>query len=448
MNYSPLLLLLILMMIGSCFAADKPNFIIILTDDQGWGDLGVQGHKTLKTPHLDKMAAEGARLTSFYAANICTPSRAQIQTGCYSQRVGLARGSRHAVLLDNDIHGLNPKETTIAEVLKKADYKTGYVGKWHLGDNVQFLPHNQGYDEFYGLPYSHDINSKNQKRVFEPLPVYENDKVLETDPDPTTLTEKFTARALDFIDRSSDSPFFLFLSQPMPHRPCDASAKYREKYTKEQLAKVDTGNTKTADFLYPAAISEIDEGVGRIIAKLAELKITEKTVVIFMSDNGPSVGSSGGLKGTKGTFYDGGIRVPFLIKAPGRISPGLVCKKSYTEMDLLPTIASWAEIPLEHKVDGLDISKWLNEQEETPVRPILHFTQGRPQVVTYGSWKLHLKGKKLYNMEKNLRENNNVASKNPEILQSILKEIAPLLKELGTHQKKGPGCREVGKVSE
>jgi len=204
---------------------DKPNFIIIFTDDQGYADLSCFGGKHVSTPRIDQMAAEGARLTNFYvAAPICTPSRAALMTGCYPKRIGMA----DRVFLAGDDRGLNPKEITIAEVLKLAGYKTGMFGKWHLGDQPEFLPTRQGFDEFFGLPYSHDIHPfhTNKKHNFPPLPLLEMEKVVELNPDADYLTKRFTERAVDFIERHKDEPFFLYLPHPIPHRPIHASPPF------------------------------------------------------------------------------------------------------------------------------------------------------------------------------------------------------------------------------
>ena len=249
----------------------RPNFIIILTDDQGYNDLGCYGSKKAITPRIDQMAAEGAKLTTFYmAAPYCTPSRAALMTGCYPKRIGMAKG----VCLAKDKRGLNPSEITIAEVLKSAGYKTGMFGKWHLGDQRAFLPTKQGFDEFFGLPYSHDIhpyNPKNSKYNFPPLPLLEGDQVIEEEPDADYLTKRFTDRAVNFINKSKGKPFFLYLAHPIPHRPLHMRDEYMkdipEEYRKALIEEKKTGiiNYDVRDKLYFMALKEIDWSVGQIL---------------------------------------------------------------------------------------------------------------------------------------------------------------------------------------
>ena len=274
----------------------KPNFIIIFTDDQGYGDLGCFGGTHVKTPRIDQMAAEGARLTSFYvAAPLCTPSRAALMTGCYPKRVDMATGSNFGTLHAADTKGLNPEEITIAEVLKSAGYKTGMFGKWHLGDQPEFLPTRQGFDEFFGLPYSHDIHPfhpSQESFQFPPLPLLDGDKVIEMDPDANFFTKRFTERAVKFIENNKDKPFFLYVPHPIPHRPLHASPPFMEGIAPEITDKLkNEGKSihyKMRDKLFPQAIAEIDWSVGQILDALKKNGIDENTVVLFTSDNGPA----------------------------------------------------------------------------------------------------------------------------------------------------------------
>ncbi|MBU3011312.1 sulfatase-like hydrolase/transferase [Polaribacter vadi] len=255
--------------------SNKPNFVIIYTDDQGYADLGCFGGAHVQTPNIDQMAKEGVKLTSFYvAAPLCTPSRAALMTGSYPKRVGLATGNNFPVLLASDSKGLNPEEITIAEVLKQAGYKTGMFGKWHLGDQPEFMPNKQGFDEFFGLPYSHDIFPlhQNQKKFnFPSLPVLDNEKVVELDPDPDYLNKRITERAVKFIEQNKENPFFVYVPHTSPHRPLLASPKFMESAPKEirEALKNEKGiDYKIRDKIYPQTIAEIDWSVGQILDAL------------------------------------------------------------------------------------------------------------------------------------------------------------------------------------
>ncbi len=289
--------------------AAKPNFVIIFTDDQGYGDLSCFGGKHVSTPIIDRMAAEGTRLTSFYvAAPVCTPSRAALMTGCYPKRIDMATGSNFGVLLAGDTKGLHPDEVTIAEVLKTAGYKTGMFGKWHLGDQPEFLPTRQGFDAYFGIPYSHDIHPfhPNQKRFkFPPLPLLDGEKVIEMDPDADQLTKRVTERAVRFITENKDHPFFVYIPHPIPHKPLHVSSPFMKNVPKaiqEKLTQEKNSiDYKTRDKLFRQAISEIDWSVGQILDTLKKHGLDDNTLVIFTSDNGPAIGSAGPLKGRKGS---------------------------------------------------------------------------------------------------------------------------------------------------
>jgi arylsulfatase A len=319
----------------------KPNIIVILADDLGYGDLGSYGARAIRTPNLDRMAAEGARLTTFYAsASVCTPSRAGLLTGRYPIRTGLAKD----VIRQTDTHGLPLSEITIAEALKP-DYATALVGKWHLGHVAPFWPPTQhGFDVFFGLPYSHDM---------KPLSLYTKEPGVELtseDPAMDKLTDRFFQRGFRYIEENRDRPFFLMLTLTAPHIPLDPHPDH-------------AGHSTAAE--YGDVVEEIDANVGRLFAKLKELNIDNDTLVILTSDNGPWFeGSTAGLRDRKGgAGWDGGYRVPFLARHPGRIPAGLVNDSMAMNIDLLPTIMSWsgAQLPAA-KLDGLDISKQLTSR--------------------------------------------------------------------------------------
>lgn len=319
----------------------KPNIIVILADDLGYGDLGSYGARAIRTPNLDRMAAEGARLTTFYAsASVCTPSRAGLLTGRYPIRTGLAKD----VIRQTDTHGLPLSEITIAEALKP-DYATALVGKWHLGHVAPFWPPTQhGFDVFFGLPYSHDM---------KPLSLYTKEPGVELtseDPAMDKLTDRFFQRGFRYIEENRDRPFFLMLTLTAPHIPLDPHPDH-------------AGHSTAAE--YGDVVEEIDANVGRLFAKLKELNIDNDTLVILTSDNGPWFeGSTAGLRDRKGgAGWDGGYRVPFLARHPGRIPAGLLNDSMAMNIDLLPTLLSWSGTQLPAaKLDGLDISKQLTSR--------------------------------------------------------------------------------------
>ena len=286
-----------------------PNFVVIFLDDVGYGDIQPFGRKDVETPQLNRMAEEGMRLTSFYAAPVCTPSRAALLTGCYPKRVGLDRGFWHGVLQPGDEKGLNPDEVTIAELLREQGYGTGVIGKWHLGDQPEFLPSKQGFDYWFGLPYSNDMipdNPRAGQRNFPPLALMRNDEVIETVTDQTTLTRRYTEEAVRFIEENRDHPFFLYVPHTMAHVPLYAGESFKERSDIGVLGDV---------------LMELDWSVGRILDALRVNSLERSTMVIFTSDNGPARGTAGPLRGRKGSTFEGGMREPTIAWWPGTIPP-------------------------------------------------------------------------------------------------------------------------------
>ena len=404
--------------------ARPPNFLIIFTDDQGYADLGCFGGTHVKTPHIDKMAAEGAKLTSFYvAAPLCTPSRAALMTGSYPKRIGMAK----RVLLAADSLGLNPKEVTIAEVLKSAGYKTGIFSKLHLGDQPEFLPTRQGFDEFFGIPYSHDIHPfhQNQKKFnFPPLPLLDGETLIEMDPDADYLIKRITERTIKFIEKNKEQPFFVYLPHTSPHRPLLASPEFMKDApdeVKEALKNEGYGiDYKTRDKIYPQTIAEIDWSVGQILDALKANGLDENTFVIFTSDNGPKIGSAAPLKGKKGQTFEGGMRMPTVVRWPGKILAGSSNKELMTAMDLLPTFASLAgaEIPVDRIIDGKDVFQVIQGKSKTPHELFFYHSKGRLEAVRSGKWKFRIAGKEspaLYDLEDDISESNNVLNEHPDI---------------------------------
>ncbi|MBN1422424.1 MAG: sulfatase [Planctomycetes bacterium] len=354
-------------------AARKPNVILIFADDLGYGDIAGFGttRPPCETPNLARMAAQGARLTSFYVPTpYCAPSRGTILTGRYPFRHGVVRNPCPDAGL-NDI-ALPHEEITIAEALKGAGYATTCIGKWHLGHTLPFLPRRHGFDEYFGILYSNDMR---------PVQLVEDEKVVEYPVVQTTLTRRYTERALDFIERNRDRPFFLYLPHAMPHKPLAPSEDY---YTPE-----------TPDDLYADVIRELDDAVGRILAKVASLGLDEDTLVIFTSDNGPWFGgSTGGLRGMKGRTWEGGLRVPMIARWPGRIPAGVVNDAPAGTIDILPTVlaAAGVDVPSDRTIDGRDIRPLLTRPDAPSPHEAVFGMQG-PNLACLrsGRWKLHVR---------------------------------------------------------
>ncbi len=427
----------------------KPNFIIIFTDDQGYQDLGCFGSPDIKSPYLDRMAREGVKMTSFYmAAPHCTPSRAALMTGTYPVRNNMATGDGFAVLLDGDRKGLHPNELTIAEVLKTAGYKTGMFGKWHLGDQADFLPTRQGFDEFFGLPYSYDISPyhlNNKKFDFSALPLLDGERVIEENPDCDQLTKRITQRSVHFIEQNKDEPFFLYIPHPAPHRPLYVSEQFRSEAAdtlKEKIAQEDGYiDYKSRDQLYKYVINEIDWSVGQILAALKRCGIDDNTIVLFTSDNGPTKGSALPLRGKKGSSYEGGVRVPAIIRWPAGIPAGRVSDEILTAMDILPTFAKMggATLPKDRVIDGKDILPvWLGH-EASPHQAMFYHQKTELKAVRSGDWKLHVLGDSavaLYNLLEDISEQKNVLEGNEEIAEKLLKYIKEFKADLKANNRR------------
>ena len=435
---------LIVVVTVSLAAADKPNFVIIFTDDQGYGDLSCYGGDHISTPRIDQMAAEGAKLTSFYAAApVCTPSRAALMTGCYPKRVDMARGSDFAVLLAGDSKGLNPDEITIAEVLKSAGYKTGMFGKWHLGDQPEFLPTRQGFDEFFGIPFSHDIHPfhPSEKWDFPPLALLDQEKVIEMDPDADFLTKRFTERAVNFIKRNSDGPFFVYLPHPIPHKPLHVSPPFMDGVDPAIIEALDQEGDridyKTRDKLFREAIAEIDWSVGEILDTLREEGVDNNTLVIFFSDNGPAIGRAGPLKGRKGSTFEGGMREPTVIRWPGKIPAGKDNDQLMTAMDLLPTFGklAGAKIPDERTIDGKDVWPVLAGEADSPHEMFFYHGGDVLKAVRSGPWKLHWnqgKPTQLYHLESDIGEKTNLLKSEPEVVKRLMDYLKAFEQEIAS----------------
>jgi arylsulfatase A len=435
-------------------AADRPpNVVIVYVDDMGYADAGCYGNKLIRTPNIDKLAADGVRFTDFYVAQaVCSASRTSLLTGCYPNRVGIL-----GALGPSSRNGIHDRETTIAQMLKGKGYATAIYGKWHLGHHPQFLPTRHGFDEYFGLPYSNDMWPKHPTAKFPDLPLIEGDKTIELNPDQSQLTRRYTEHAIGFIKRNKDKPFFLYVPHTMPHVPLHASEKFR-------------GKSKAG--LYGDVIEELDWSVGEIVAALRKHGLEKETLVMFASDNGPwlSYGDHGGTAGPlregKGTSFEGGIREPFIAKWPGKIPPGTVCHEPAMTIDILPTIAGFtgAELP-KLKIDGKDIGKLLTEPvtAKSPQEAYFFYWGQELQAVRSGRWKLHFPhdyqalktpgadGKpgqyvkthlelSLFDLEKDVGESKNVAAANPDVVARLGALADTVRQDLGD-----VGTRIVGK---
>ena len=400
----------------------QPNIILIYTDDLGYGDLGCYG-SDLATPNLDGMAKEGVLFQQFCSASpVCSPARAALLTGRYPTRVGVPD-----VLQPADTCGLSLSESTMANMLKGAGYSTMCVGKWHLGCTPQYMPNQRGFDQYYGLPYSNDMN---------PLPLMQNSTVIEQTATLDTLTARYTDQAVSFISRSKNTPFFLYMPHTFPHIPLAASQKF--------LGKSGFG-------LYGDAVAEVDWSVGEVLRAVRDNGLDENTLVMFSSDHGPWFeGSAGPLHGGKGTTWEGGVRVPFVARFPGQIPAGRVCTNLATTMDILPTVARLCNAtPPAAPLDGYDIWSLMSAQQDIANREaFLYFDSWNVQCARMGPWKLHmarcntppwlplpagwrqnvqLSHPELYNLDTDPAESYDEARENPQIVASIRASVERML---------------------
>jgi len=417
-----------------------PNFVLITCDDMGYADIEPYRPAIGYTPHLARMAKEGMRFTSWYAAPVCSPSRAALMTGCYPKRVGLSFGSWHAVLMPGDWHGLNPSEVTVARLLQAKGYATACVGKWHLGDQPEFLPTRHGFDSFYGLPYSNDMRPAPkaggaQDYPHPPLPLLRNNDVLREVTDQDSLTADYTREAITFIEKNRTKPFFLYLPHSMVHGPLAAGKAWRGK---------------TGKSLYEDSVAEVDDSVGQILGTLKRLKLDSNSLVIFLSDNGGTPRANNQpLRGNKGSTWEGGMRVPALAWWPGRVPQGRTSDAIVSNMDVLPTFAklAGASLPAARKIDGQELSALLagGTQIGSAYDAFYFYHANQLKAVRRGAWKLHTSGE-LYDLAADIGEAKDVSSEHPDIVRELQAKLAEARADMGDGSAEGPNVRPVGKA--
>ena len=435
--------------------ASQPNVILIFADDQGYGDLSCFGSETIKTPHIDRLAKEGRKFTNFMVASpVCTPSRAALMTGCYPKRVGM----HEHVLFPTSKKGLNPSEHTIADHLKGQGYATACFGKWHLGYQPEVLPRAQGFDTYFGIPYSNDMNHPDNKGKpksgpdgmdelwADPestltkwkTPLIEDEEIVELPVDQRTVTRRYTQKAIDFITKNKSKPFFVYLPHSMPHIPL---------YVPDDIRNPDPL------YAYINTIEHIDSEVGRLLDTLDDLDLADNTYVLYTTDNGPWLrfkhhgGTAGPLRDGKGTTFEGGQRVPCVLRGPG-VPANSVCHELTGTIDVLPTLATLigGKLPSQNRIDGVDMSAlWFGKEEATSRKEFLYYSShGVLEGIRQGPWKLLVKlprqnrnTKKpqppeilLFNLEEDLGEKENLAEKHPEVVAELQKKMKDLDAEI------------------
>lgn len=440
----------------SAGAERPPNVVLILCDNLGYGDVGCYGSTLHRTPHIDRLAAQGMRFTDMYASSgVCTPSRASLMTGCYPRRVNMHVSDKGtSVLQPVSSKGLHPDEITIAELLKSRGYATAIFGKWHLGDQPEFLPTRQGFDHYLGIPYSDDMTPREGK-PWPPLPLLANERVIDAPVDRNLLTKRYTEAAIDYIREHRDRPFFVYLAHAMP-------GSTREPFASDEFR----GQSRNGP--WGDSVEELDWSTGRIMEALRELQLDEQTLVIWTNDNGaprrnPPQGSNAPLRGWGYDTSEGGMRVPFIARWPGRIPAGSVCGEVCTLMDLYPTLAhlAGAAVPRDRTIDGNDIRPLLfgRPQAKSPHEAVYFYFMDQLQAVRSGPWKLYLaleeprrrtqqdwSSARLYHLGDDPRETKNVAGQQPEIVANLLARAEAARADLGDGDRPGTNQRPAGFV--
>ena len=424
----------------------KPNIVLINCDDLGYGDLGCYGSTVNQTPRIDQLAAAGLRLTDFYMASpVCSPSRGAMMTGCYPPRIGFGKFDGKVVLFPGQGCGLSDNEVTIAESLKTEGYRTMHIGKWHCGDQPEFLPTRHGFDEYYGLPYSNDMGRQlgdDDSRC--PLPLLHDETVVQEQPDLAGLTERYTEKAVQFIRENRDAPFFLYFAHMYVHLPHYAPSRFE---------------AASANGEFGASMACLDWSVGAVLDCLQANGLDENTLVIFTSDNGGRAthgGSNAPLRGAKGTTWEGGMRVPCILRQPGTIpagtSSGLACS-----LDFFASLSSLAGVRMQPKtqIDSVDVSAWWKDPTTANPRDVFfYYRQNTPEAVRQGRWKLKVRDNDadtalLYDLSTDIGETRNVYGENPEVAATLQALLADCREDLGDASQgvEGQNRRPIGRVA-
>lgn len=431
----------------------RPNIVLINADDLGWGDLGCTGHALHETPHLDRLAAEGLRFTSFYQGSpVCSPSRGAMLTGCYPPRIGFDSFEGRGVLFPGQGVGLDPREETLARALKKVGYATLHVGKWHCGDQPEFLPTRHGFDHYYGLPYSNDMGRQGGRDTYPPLPLLADEEVIEQQPDQAGLTGRYVQKSIEFIRANQRRPFFLYLAHMHVHLPHYVAKRFE---------------LESKNGPYGAAVACIDWSTGVIMAELKRLGLDENTIVIFTSDNGSRCDfgkSNGHLRGTKNTCWEGGMRVPLIVRWPGKVPAGRVSDAMVTGMDLMPTLAAIAGARPNGKrrIDGMDLSGLLLGKTRTSARDTyFYYRVSGLYGVRKGKWKRVVASNSnvgggsfqkeldlLFDLDADPGETTNVADAHPRVVRKLDALLEQCRKDMGDSITGvvGEGRRPIGCV--
>ncbi|MFL2653286.1 MAG: sulfatase [Dehalococcoidia bacterium] len=440
----------------------KPNIVIIFADDLGYGDLGCYGSKINKTPTLDKMADEGKKFLDFYVSSpVCSPSRASLLTGCYPQRISFGTFDGLRVLFPGQGIGLSTEEDTIAKILKDSDYSTKIIGKWHCGDQEEFLPTNHGFDSYFGIPYSNDMGIQSGQGAWQdfpedstlakvtdwerpPLPLIRDKEVIQEQPDQRSIAERYTEDAVSFMRENKETPFFLYLAHMQVHLPLYAAEKF-------------VNESENGD--YGACVASIDWSTRVIFDELKELGIDDNTIVIFTSDNGSRLqnqgGSNGELRGRKGQTWEGGQRVPCIVRWPGNINPGTECDQIATTMDFLPSITNLIQGKKpSKKIDGIEMTDLFFSNDKSSKRDnFFYYNEDDLEAYRYKNWKLHLKKEgtevqELYDLSKDIGETNNIFDDNKDIVEQLLISVNNCIETLGDKSLNitGSEIRKAGRI--
>jgi len=436
--------------------------VIIFADDLGYGDLGCYGSKINKTPTLDKMADEGKKFLDFYVSSpVCSPSRASLLTGCYPQRISFGTFDGLRVLFPGQGIGLSTEEDTIAKILKDSDYSTKIIGKWHCGDQEEFLPTNHGFDSYFGIPYSNDMGIQSGQGAWQdfpedstlakvtdwerpPLPLIRDKEVIQEQPDQRSIAERYTEDAVSFMRENKETPFFLYLAHMQVHLPLYAAEKF-------------VNESENGD--YGACVASIDWSTRVIFDELKELGIDDNTIVIFTSDNGSRLqnqgGSNGELRGRKGQTWEGGQRVPCIVRWPGNINPGTECDQIATTMDFLPSITNLIQGKKpSKKIDGIEMTDLFFSNDKSSKRDnFFYYNEDDLEAYRYKNWKLHLKKEgtevqELYDLSKDIGETNNIFDDNKDIVEQLLISVNNCIETLGDKSLNitGSEIRKAGRI--